>query len=94
MALQVNAYMQEFLMKLSPTGEVEPNLAESVEQPDDLTYVYTLRDDVTFSNGDPLTAEDVVVSLDYERDPSFQNPGATRRSPTSRPRTTARCRSH
>ncbi|MFB6611778.1 ABC transporter substrate-binding protein [Agromyces sp. NPDC056379] len=71
MAAQVNSYVQEFLMKLSPTGEVEPNLAESVEQVDDVTYVYTLRDDVTFSSGRSLTAADVVASLDHERDPEF-----------------------
>ncbi|MFD5224224.1 ABC transporter substrate-binding protein [Microbacterium sp. NPDC058342] len=71
MADQVNSYVQDYLMKLSPTGEVEPNLAESVEQPDDVTYVYTLRDDVTFSNGKPLTAADVVASLDHERNPEF-----------------------
>lgn len=71
MALEVNSYVQEFLMKLTPTGEVEPNLAASVEQTDDLTYVYTLRDDVKFSNGEPLTADDVVASLNYERNPEF-----------------------
>jgi peptide/nickel transport system substrate-binding protein len=70
-ALSVDSYVLEFLMKLSPTGKVEPNLAESVDQPDPTTYVYHLRDDVTFSNGNPLTADDVVNSLDYARDPKF-----------------------
>lgn len=70
-ALQVNSYANEFLMKLSPTGEVLPNIAESVEQADDITYIYTLRDDVTFSNGKALTADDVVASLNYLRDPEF-----------------------
>lgn len=70
-ALQIDSYIMEFLMKLSPTGELEPNLAESMEQTDDVTYVYHLRTDVTFSDGSPLTAEDVVVSLDHERDPKF-----------------------
>lgn len=70
-ALEVNSYVQEFLMKLSPTGEVKPNLAKSVKQEDDVTYVYTLRNDVNFSNGDPLTAGDVVASLDYMRNPKF-----------------------
>lgn len=70
-ALEVNSYVNEFLMKLSPTGEVLPNLAESVDQINDITYVYTLRDDVKFSNGEDLTAHDVVVSLDYLRDPEF-----------------------
>ncbi|GAB3596908.1 ABC transporter substrate-binding protein [Microbacterium tumbae] len=70
-ARQVDAFMLEYLMKLSPTGEVEPNLAESVELRDDVTYVYTLRDDVVFSNGEELTADDVVGSINYARDPEF-----------------------
>ncbi|MDQ7909009.1 ABC transporter substrate-binding protein [Phytohabitans sp. ZYX-F-186] len=70
-ARQVDAFMLETLMKLSPTGEVEPNLAESVEQTDDVTYVYHLRDDVKFSSGRALTAEDVVASINYERKPEF-----------------------
>lgn len=70
-ALQIDSYVMEFLMSLSPTGELEPGLAESYEQTDDVTYVYHLRDDVTFSNGRPLTADDVVTSLNYERDPKF-----------------------
>ena len=31
--------------------------------PDHLSYEYTLREDVTFSDGKPLTAEDVVFTL-------------------------------
>lgn len=70
-ARQVDAFMLEYLMKLNSMGEVEPNLAESVEQRDDVTYVYTLRDDVTFSNGDKLTADDVAGSINYARNPEF-----------------------
>ena len=42
---------------------------------DGLTYTFTLRDDVTFANGDPLTADDVVFSVNrlkyVEGNPSF-----------------------
>lgn len=44
-------------------GRVIPALAQSVEQPDDTTYVYRLRDGVKFSDGKPLTVEDVLWSL-------------------------------
>jgi peptide/nickel transport system substrate-binding protein len=43
--------------------ELQPNLAESWEQPDELTYRYTLREGLKFSDGSPLTSEDVVYSM-------------------------------
>ena len=47
-------------------GEIQPDLAESFEVSDDgLTYTFSLRDGVTFHNGDPLTSADVKAS--YER---------------------------
>lgn len=50
-----------------PDGDassIEPLLAESWSLSDDgLSYTFNLRDDVTFVNGDPLTAEDVVFSF-------------------------------
>ncbi len=52
------------LMAMNPeTGEVEPLLAESVEYLDELTLQVKLRQDVTFTNGQGLTAEDVLYSL-------------------------------
>ncbi|MBN1285321.1 MAG: ABC transporter substrate-binding protein [Anaerolineae bacterium] len=45
-------------------SEVIPNLAASWDISEDgLVYIFTLRDDVVFSNGDPLTASDVVFSF-------------------------------
>lgn len=45
-------------------SEILPSLSESWEISEDgLVYTFALRDDVTFSNGDPLTAEDVVFSF-------------------------------
>ena len=49
------------------SGRVQPALAESWEQPDDTTYVFDLRDDVQFQDGTPMTAEDVVFSLEQAR---------------------------
>jgi peptide/nickel transport system substrate-binding protein len=42
----------------------EPSLATDVEVSDDgLTFTYTIRDDLTWSDGVPLTAEDVAYTL-------------------------------
>ena len=50
-------------------GKMVGCLAEDWELSDDgLDYTFHLRDDATFSNGDPITAEDVKFSLEYIRD--------------------------
>ncbi len=45
------------------TNKLEPELATSWEISDDgLEYIFHLRDDVTFSNGEPFEADDVVYT--------------------------------
>jgi peptide/nickel transport system substrate-binding protein len=65
--MEVLANVCESLMRIAPDFTIEPALAESFEQPDPLTLVYTLRDGVTFHSGAPLTADDVVYSLNRAR---------------------------
>ena len=48
------------------TKEFEPRVAESYEVSDDgLVYTFHLREDAKFHNGDPVTAEDAVYSVEY-----------------------------
>jgi peptide/nickel transport system substrate-binding protein len=47
-----------------------PRLAKSWKQVDDKTIDFTLRDDVTFHNGDKFTADDVVATVKYIVDPA------------------------
>lgn len=49
-----------------------PDLAESLEQPDPVTYVARLRRGVLFHNGRELTAEDVVYTFRSFLDPAFR----------------------
>ena len=58
----------ESLVRLRSDGSLEPWLAESVENPSPTEYVYHLRDGVTFWDGEELTADDVVFSLERLRD--------------------------
>ncbi|MEU9205356.1 ABC transporter substrate-binding protein [Streptomyces sp. NPDC048332] len=60
---------QESLLSVDPSGKLGPGLASSWKQPDARTYVYTLRRGVTFTDGTPFTADDVVASIDAIRDP-------------------------
>lgn len=51
------------LLKFNAQIEAEPDLAVGYTVSDDgLTYTYTLRDDVKFSDGEPLTADDVAFT--------------------------------
>ncbi|WP_428263755.1 ABC transporter substrate-binding protein [Haliangium sp.] len=52
-----------------PSLEPAPALAERIEQRDQLTWDVHLRADVRFSDGSPLTAEDVVYSFSSVLDP-------------------------
>jgi len=51
-------------------GSLQPNLAKSWECKDDVTYVYTFRDDVKFSDGSNLTMDDVIFSMERIMDPA------------------------
>jgi peptide/nickel transport system substrate-binding protein len=44
-------------------GALIPEIAEGVRQVDDTTWEFTIRQGITFHNGDPLTASDVVFSF-------------------------------
>lgn len=59
----------EGILEQQMDGSMKPHLCKSWEAVDDLTYVYQMRDDVTFSNGDPMTMEDVLFSIERHRDP-------------------------
>ncbi len=52
-------------------NEIAPALATEWEVSDDgLTYDFTLRDGVTWHDGEPFTAEDVVFTLNEVREPA------------------------
>lgn len=59
------------LVRLSPSLQVEPDLADTWEiSPDGTVYTFTLRPDLTFASGDPLTAEDIKYSWERAADPA------------------------
>lgn len=64
----------EGLVKASPDGSVTPAVASDYEISEDgKTYTFTLREGVTFHNGETVTVEDVVYSL--ERCAGSENDG-------------------
>jgi ABC-type transport system substrate-binding protein len=55
------------LLSFNDAGQIQPELAESWELTDPKTYVFKLRPNATFQNGEPVTAEDVKASFDFIR---------------------------
>lgn len=74
-AFTLNSLLHAGLMKYDDNAEVIPHLAESVETDDNQVYDITLREELEFADGTPLTAEEVAESFEYLSDPD--GPGAT-----------------
>jgi peptide/nickel transport system substrate-binding protein len=73
--LNVLNQIYDTLMYMNPDGQhdPEPRVAESYEISDDgLDYTFHLRDDVTFHDGTPVTAEDVVFSIELYKESEYQ----------------------
>lgn len=55
-------------------GNIIPGVAESWQTKDNQTFVFHLRKDAKWSNGDPVTADDFVYSLRRVVDPKTASP--------------------
>ena len=53
------------IMEPTPDYEILPRLATSWETEDGQTWTFHIRDDATFHDGIPVTAEDVAFTLEY-----------------------------
>jgi peptide/nickel transport system substrate-binding protein len=60
------------VVKNFDTGEFEGNLATEWKWVDDKTLEFKLREGVTFHNGEPFNADDVVFTLNWAVDPANQ----------------------
>jgi peptide/nickel transport system substrate-binding protein len=64
----LDANLCEQLATFGTDYKLQPSLAEKISEPDDKTFVFDLRPGVTFWDGSPMTADDVVYSMDRVRD--------------------------
>ncbi len=63
------------LMGRDASGALVPVLAQSYKvSPDGTQYQFTLRSDATFSDGTPVTADDVVFTVQKAQDPGLKSP--------------------
>lgn len=61
----INDNIYETLLTRTPEGELSPGLATDLPtQVDDTTWEFTLREGVTFHNGEPFNAESVVATVE------------------------------
>ncbi|MCA9356784.1 ABC transporter substrate-binding protein, partial [Candidatus Kaiserbacteria bacterium] len=71
----VTALVYSGLMKIDSEGNLVNDLAESITTSDDgLTYNIVLRQDVSFHDGTPLTAKDVIFTIQLIQNPDLKSP--------------------
>lgn len=59
----INQLIFDRLIDMDAEGNVIPGVATEWEQVDELTFHFTIRDDVYFHNGEKMTVDDVVYTL-------------------------------
>ncbi len=63
------------LLRATPEGDYKNDLALNYTvSPDGKTYTFTLRPNATFQNGMPVTADDIVFTVQKTQDPALKSP--------------------
>ncbi|MDE2213255.1 MAG: peptide ABC transporter substrate-binding protein [Patescibacteria group bacterium] len=71
----LTALVYSGLLRAAPDGSYTPDLASSYNvSPDGKTYTVHIRPNARFQNGTPVTADDVVFTVQEAQDPSIKSP--------------------
>lgn len=64
------------LYKYGPEGQIVPDLADGLPliSPDQKQYTINLKRNVTWHNNQPVTADDVVFTIQLLKDPAYKSP--------------------
>ena len=83
---QVIGLMFDGLLNYKKNGDLVPALASDLPKTssDGLTYTFKLRDNLKFSDGHPLTADDVVFTYQLAYDPKYKDVASPRRGDLSK----------
>lgn len=67
--------MYSGLVKRNDLGEIVPDIAESIEKSaDEKVFTVKMREGLTWSDGNPLTIDDVLFTFDLIQDPLYKSP--------------------
>jgi peptide/nickel transport system substrate-binding protein len=73
----LTAVVYSGLMRKEPDGTFIPDLAQSYTvSPDGTAYTFVIRSDATFQDGTPVTANDVVFTINKIQDQALKSPRA------------------
>ena len=62
------------LMRKDGNGSIIPDLAEKYDMSKDgLIYTFTLKDKIYFQNGKPVTADDIIFTINKAKDPVIKS---------------------
>lgn len=71
----LSALVYSGLVRSTPDGELKEDLAESISIEDGgLKYTVKMRSDATFHDGEPVTADDVIFTIQKITDPMIKSP--------------------
>ena len=60
-------YLYDSVLGFDKAGRIEPELAESWELPDDVTYIFNMRPGALFQDGAPCDAHALQANMEYLR---------------------------
>jgi ABC-type oligopeptide transport system substrate-binding subunit len=70
-SLLISSYLYEGLVRLDEAGNVQPGIAQSwVISDDQLDYIFEIRSDARFSDGNPITTDMIVNNFNRWFDPA------------------------
>jgi ABC-type transport system substrate-binding protein len=72
----IGSLIYDEVIELAPDTTLQPGLVEEVPEPTDdgMAFEYTLREGLTFHNGDSVTVEDFKYSVDWILNPENNSP--------------------
>jgi len=78
---EIVGLLYDSLLNLTANGDLRPLLAKALPQTssDGLTYTVTLRDNIKWTDGSPITADDVKMTYDFMFDPQYKDVNSPRR---------------
>jgi len=71
----MTALIYSGLMRTNNNGDLIPDLAEKVDiSKDGLVYTFTLKDNLKWQDGKPITSSDILFTIQQAKDPTLKSP--------------------